>query len=155
MLGLLDDRVDLELVVVPGTADAPHAGARESLVAERHPLRDRLEHLLVEEGVPAGLVPLELAQLVGIGAERVIAPLDHGVLERDDLLLGRHLATVLEQRRMPAAAAVGDHGNERLPGHVTAEDEHVGVVVLAGVQELPPAGLGAVDVGREIEPHQA
>ena len=65
-----------------------------------------------------------------VGAERVVAAADDRVLERGDLVLGRHLVAVLEQRRVPVAAAVVDDRDERLAGHVAAEHEHVGLVVL-------------------------
>ena len=50
--------------------------------------------------------------------------------------------------------AVGDDRDHRLAGHVAAHDQHVGLVELAGVEELAPAHLGAVDVRGEEDPHQ-
>src|SRR5919201_7107625 len=54
---------------------------------------------------------------------------------------------------MPAAATIVHDRDERLARHVPAEDHHVGVVVLARVEELFPADLGAVDVGGKEDPH--
>src|SRR3954453_2903415 len=139
-LGLADDVVDLELVVVAGADEAGDALAGELLVGQAHPALDRLEHVLLEERVPARLVLGELADLVGRGAERVVAAADYGLLKRLDRLLALELLAVLEQRRVPAPAAVVDDRHERLAGHVAAEDHDVGVVVRARVQELAPAG---------------
>ncbi len=50
---------------------------------------------------------------------------------------------------MPGATTVVDDRHERLAGHVAAEDEDVSLVVRGGVEELPPAGLGTVDIGGE------
>src|SRR6476620_4878503 len=50
--------------------------------------------------------------------------------------------------------AVGDDRHHRLAGHVAAHDQDVRLVELAGVEELAPAHLGAVDVGREEDAHQ-
>src|ERR671910_2821989 len=52
---------------------------------------------------------------------------------------------------MPTSRTILDDRHERLAGHVAAEDHDLGFVVLAGIQELPPARLRAVDVGREID----
>src|SRR5579859_3692315 len=46
-------------------------------------------------------------------------------------------------------AVLLDERDDGLAGHVAAADQRVAVVELRGVQELPPAGLGAVQVGGE------
>ena len=106
-------------------------------------------------GRRAARVGLELGELVGRRAKRVVAAPDHVLLERGDRVLAGELAALLLERPMPALAAVVDDRDERLPGHVAAEDHHVGLVVRAGVQELAPARLGPVDVRREEDPHDA
>src|SRR5919204_557082 len=55
-----DDLVHLELVVVPGAAEAADARSLQPFGGEAHPLIDRLEHLVLEEVVPALLVRLQL-----------------------------------------------------------------------------------------------
>lgn len=146
-LGQLDppgggqDLVHLELVVVAGADEHPHLGALELLVGHRHPPPYRVEHPLVEQRVQPRLVALEFGQLVGIGAERVVAAPDHVPLELGDGVLAGEFAPPLLQRPVPAPATVGDHGNERLAGHVTAEDDHVGAVVARAVEKLAPARL--------------
>ncbi len=149
----LDDLVDLELVVVARAAEDTDAGARKALLGHPHPLVDRLEHLLLEQAVPVALVLRQLLEQHRVGAERVVAAADDPVLERGHLLLGRHVGADLEQRRVPVAVAVVDDRDEGLAGHVAAEHEHVGLVVLCGVEELAPAGLGAVHVRGEVDPH--
>src|SRR5215218_1022224 len=54
---------------------------------------------------------------------------------------------------MPPLPVVVDDRDERLARHVAAEHDDVGLVVLAAVQELAPAGLGPVDIGGEEQPH--
>src|SRR6185437_15864312 len=54
---------------------------------------------------------------------------------------------------MPVAAAVVDDRHECLAGHVAAEDDHIGLVVLAAVEELAPAHLRSVHVGGKEDPH--
>jgi hypothetical protein len=153
VLGLRDDRVDVELVVVPGTSERSDPGSLELLVGERHPALDGREHLLVEKAVGGLRVVLVLPQFVGIGAERVVAaPLDE-LLELRYLLLALEIVAVLEQCRVPASVAVVDDRDEGLAGHVAAEHDHVGLVVLPAVQKLAPAGLGAVNIGGEEEAH--
>src|SRR4029079_6292188 len=101
---LPDDVVDLELVVVARADVTRDALGVRLLVGERHPALDRLEHVLLEQRVPARLVVGELADLVGGRAERVVAAPDDRLLERPDRVLALELLAVLEQRRMPAPA---------------------------------------------------
>src|SRR3954467_10808554 len=104
---LADDVVDLELVVVAGADEARDALVVELLVGERHPALDGLEHVRLEQRVPARLVRGELAHLVGRRAERVVAAPDDRLLELADGVLALELPAVLEQRRVPAPPALG------------------------------------------------
>ena len=103
--------------------------------------------------MPASFVVLEPSKFVRRGAKRVVAAPDDRILERGNLMLADELAPVLEQRCVPPVAAVVNDGHERLAGHVAAEDEDLGLVVGTRVQELAPARLGAVDIGRKEKPH--
>ena len=90
-LGQLDpagggqDRVDLELVVVPGADEHGLRLAGELVVGHLHPPLDGAEHVAVEELVEPLGVGLELRQLVGRRAERVVPAPDHVLLERGHL----------------------------------------------------------------------
>src|SRR5215211_4747998 len=151
-LGVGDDLIHLELVVVAGRDEALDVGAFELLVGHVHPALDSAQHLLVEELVAHVLIRLELAHLVRIGPERVVAtPLDR-VLELLYLVLALELPAVLQERRVPAPFAFLDDGDERFARHVAAEDHDVRLVVLSRIQELAPAGLRAVDVRGEEHP---
>src|SRR5215210_2849959 len=68
-----------------------------------------------------------------------------------EILVPLELVPVLEERRAPAPLPLLDDRHERLARHVAAEDHDLGFVVLAGVKEFPPAGLRAVNVGREVD----
>src|SRR6266516_542539 len=103
--------------------------------------------------MPTSLVVLQLTHLFGCRPERVVAAPNHGFLKGGDLVLADELFAILEQRGVPATIALVDDGDERLAGHVASEDDHVRLVMQAAVQELPPARLGAMDVGGEEEPH--
>src|SRR5215210_7008927 len=151
-LGGGDDFIHLELVVVAGGDEALDVGAFELLVGHMHPALDSPEHLLIEELVAHVLVRLELAHLVRIGPERVVAASLDRVLELLYLVLALEFAPVLQERRVPAPFTFLDYGDERLARHVAAEDHDVRLVVLARIQELAPAGLRAVDVRGEEHP---
>jgi hypothetical protein len=129
-------------------------GLREALVGERHPPLHRGEHPLVKEVVEARLVGLELPELVRSRAKGVVAAPGHHVLEGMNLVLALELTPDLEEACMPPASPVVDDGDERLTGHVPAEDDDVRLVVLGAVQELAPTRLRPVDVGGEEEPHR-
>src|SRR5215217_8167221 len=95
-LGGGDDLIDLELVIVAWADEALDVGAFELLVGHLHPALDRPQHLLVEELIAQILIRLELAHLVRVGAERVVAaPLDR-VLELLYLVFALELPPVLE-----------------------------------------------------------
>src|SRR5215211_1806661 len=147
-LGLADDLVHLELVVVSWRHEALDA-VGEPLVGHAHPALDGPQHLRVEELVAEILVRFELCHLVRVGAERVVAASTDRVLELFDLFFALEVVAVLEERSAPASRALLDYRHERFARHVAAQDHNVGLVVLAGVQELPPAGLRSVDIGRE------
>src|SRR5919112_5859153 len=151
-LGGGDDLINLELVVIAGADEALDVGAFELLAGHLHPALYGPQHLLVEELIAHLLVRLELAHLVRVGAEGVVAaPLD-GVLELLYLVFALELPPVLEQRRMPAARSFLDYGDERFARHIATEDHDVRLVVLARVQELAPAGLRTVNVRGEEHP---
>src|SRR5215213_8695703 len=95
-LGGGDDLIDLELVIVAWADEALDVGAFELLVGHLHPALNRPQHLLVEELIAQILVRLELAHLVRVGAERVVAaPLDR-VLELFYLVFALEFPPVLE-----------------------------------------------------------
>src|SRR5829696_5940276 len=95
-LGGGDDLIDLELVIVAWADEALDVGAFELLVGHLHPALDRPQHLLVEELIAQILIRLELAHLIRVGAERVVAaPLDR-VLELLYLVFALELPPVLE-----------------------------------------------------------
>src|SRR5215203_3867723 len=95
-LGGGDDLIDLELVIVAWADEALDVGAFELLVGHLHPALDRPQHLLVEELIAQILIRLELAHLVRVGAERVVAaPLDR-VLELLYLVFALEFPPVLE-----------------------------------------------------------
>src|SRR6266536_622565 len=148
-----DDVVDVELIVVAGADEAADVFAGELFIRHLHPPLDGLEHLLLEQPVPARLVLLQLPDPLRRRSERVVATPDHGLLEGRDRVLADELLAVLEQRRVPAFGAVVDDGDERLPGHVASENDHVRLVVLAAVQALAPARLGPVAAGGDENPH--
>ena len=152
-LGRRQDVVDLELVVVAGAHEHALGLAGQLLLGHLHPPLDGAQHVAVEEVVEPVGVGLELGQLVGRRAERVVAAPDHVLLERRHLVLAVKLAALLLQRAVPALAALVDDRDERLAGHVASQDHDVGLVVRAGVQELAPARLRPVNVGGEKYPH--
>src|SRR5215211_725101 len=95
-LGVGDDLIDLELVIVAWADEALDVGTFELLVGHLHPALNRPQHLLVEELIAPILVRLELAHLVRVGAERVVAaPLDR-VLELLYLVFALEFPPVLE-----------------------------------------------------------
>ena len=148
-----EDLVDVGAVVVAGADDAAHSDAGETLVGPGDPLLDGAAHLRMEELVELVGVAGELGPLVGSHDHGVVAVIaDRALVERQRVGAVEIVAHVLHVERVLAAAVVDD-GDDRLAGHVAAEDEDVGLVVLAGVDELAPAGLRAVDVRGEEEPH--
>ena len=155
VLRLADDVVHFQLIIVSRADDTGDPRARQALVGQVHPLLDRLEHLLLEQPVPVRLVLVQGLHRFGVAPERVVAASDHRLLELAHLILAHELLAVFEQGRVPVLAAVVDDGDERLAGHVAAEDERVRLVVGAGVEELPPAGLRSVDVRGEEDAHGA
>lgn len=72
------------------------------------------------------------------------------LLEVLELRLGLRLPHLAQDPPDPAAV-VADQGDEHLARNVAPHDQHVGLVEPGRVQELPPAPLGAVDVGRVVE----
>ncbi len=138
---------------LPGAHEHALGLAGQLLLGHLHPPLDGAQHVAVEQVVEPVGVGLELGQLFGRRAERVVPAPDHVLLERGDLVLAREVAALLLQRPVPALAAVVDHRDERLAGHVAAEDHDVGLVVRAGVQELAPARLRPVDVRGEEDSH--
>src|SRR5438067_12739576 len=99
--------------------------------------------------MPPWLIVAQLAELVGGHAEWVVAAADDRLLELLHLLFTLERLAVLQQGRVPSPAAVVDDRHKCLSRHVAPEDDHVGLVVLAAVEELAPADLGAVHVGGE------
>src|SRR5918911_5287262 len=151
-LGRGDDLIDLELVVVARRNEAVYPRPFEFLVGHPHPALDGPEHLSVEELIPELLGGGELGHLVGVGAEGVVAAPHDRLLELFYLVFALELSSVLQKRRVPVVWPFLDYGDERLARHVAAKDHDLRLVVLARVQELPPAGLRAVDVGGEEHP---
>ena len=148
----VDDRIDLEHVVVRRRHDAAHLGDREALVGECHPALDPAQHLVLEPRIHQGRVGRPRLELRVRHANRVVAPVADPLLDRADLVLGRELLALSLEGHLPAPAMVDDrhHG---LAGHVAAHDQDIGLVEGAGIEELAPADLGPVDVGREEDPH--
>src|SRR5690606_8484721 len=68
------DLAHLHGIVIARTDVTTQAGAVQSLVGQRHPLLNHVEHLLVEEGIDFCRVSFEFRQLFGGYPERVIAP---------------------------------------------------------------------------------
>ncbi len=145
--------VDVGAVVVTGAHDAAHVPAGQTLVGPGDPLLDGAAHLRVEELVELVGVAGELVSLFGSHDHGVVAVIADRALIDGQRVGAVDVAThVLHVERVLAAAVVDDR-HDRLAGHVAAEDEDVCLVVLAGVDELPPAGLRAVHVRGEEEPH--
>ena len=65
------------------------------------------------------------------------------------LVLALQVELLLQQRDVVALPAQARDRHDGLAGHVPAQHEHLGLVELAGIQELVPADVGAVDVGGE------
>src|SRR5207249_868316 len=63
-------------------------------------------------------------------------------------LLRRH-GLLLPAEGDGEVSVLGDDGDDRLARHVAAADQHVGAVEARRVEELLPADLRAVEVGRE------
>src|SRR5450756_1821165 len=145
--------VDVGAVVVAGAHDAAHAGADQTLVGPGDPVLDGAAHLLMKELVELVGVARELVSLFGSHDRRVVAMVaDRALIERQRVGTVEIVADVLHVIGVLATAVVDDR-DDRLARHVAAKDEDVGVVVLAGVDELTPAGLRAVHVRGEEEPH--
>ena len=117
------------------------------------PLLDGAAHLRMEELVELVGVAGELGPLVGSHDHGVVAVIaDRTLMDGQRVGAVEIVAHVLHVKRVLAAAVVHD-GDDRLARHVAAQDEDVGLVVLAGVDELAPAGLGAVHVRGEEQPY--
>jgi hypothetical protein len=56
---------------------------------------------------------------------------------------------LLEENGLPLFAALVDDGDNCLAGHIAAQDNHLRAIELAGIDELFPANVGAVNVGGE------
>src|SRR4029453_16328912 len=94
--------------------------------------------------LPQLLLPLQGQVLLARHAGGVVAAIDDLLLDRLDLSLRLEDLVVLLEGRLPLSVALDD-GDDGLAGDVAAQDEDVRLVERPGVQELPPADLGAVD----------
>src|SRR5439155_4455325 len=61
---------------------------------------------------------------------------------------------LLEQRGAVAAVRHADDRHQRFTGHITAEDEHIGLVEGASVEEFFPADIGTMNVRGEEQTGQ-
>ena len=145
-----EDVVDLEHVVVRRAGDRPDPRPRESLLGHGDPPLGPLDHDLLEALVDEILVLLQRDVLLVGHADRVVPAVHDALFELDDLGLGLERLSVVLQRRLPAAVGALDDGDHGLAGDVAAENDHVGLVELTGVQELLPADLRAVEI-RDVE----
>src|SRR5205823_8930969 len=96
------------------------------------------------------VVDLQLVELVWRDPDGVVALAPDQVLGLAYLVQGDELA-LTGQRELEGAVLL-DQGDDRLAGHVAAADQDVRVVVASGVEELPPAGLGSMQVRGEEDP---
>ena len=124
----------------------------QPLVSKGHPAFDATHDLGLETLVDKGRVVAPRVDLVAGQADRVVATIGDPLLHRPDVVLGRQLVALVLEAQLPAVRG-GHDRDHRLAGHVAAHDQDVRLVEGAGVQELPPADLRAVDVGREEDPH--
>ena len=77
----------------------------------------------------------------------------HVPLERDDRVLAGELTTLLLERPVPALAAVVDDRDERLPGHVAAEDRSRRPRSASRSSGTCASTSLTVNVRREEDPH--
>src|SRR5450759_3815063 len=146
-IGAPDDLVHLHLVIVAGTDEAPDPGPAQLLLGESHPAADPVQHHLLEALGSLDRVLVELQQPFHVHAQRVVALAADLGLDISYLLGGNRLLLTGERER--EVAVLLDDRDDRLAGHVAAADQYVRVIEPAGVQELPPARLRTVEVGRE------
>jgi hypothetical protein len=148
-----EELVDLEHVVVGGTGDHADPAAAELVLGHVDPPGGALDHDLLEALVDQTLVLLERGVLLVAHADRVVPAVLDAPFELPDLLLAlEHLAVIL-QGGLPRAVGAPDDRDHGLAGDVAAQDDHVGLVEGAGVQELLPADLRPVQVGHEEDLH--
>ena len=140
--------VDQPRVVVAGGGEDADLRAGQPLVGVPEPAAQRLGHQLGEQLLDRVRVGLQVLVLLGGHAPGVAA--GHPRLA---LQLGR---AVVVQQPPPAVdpglvppVRLGDQRDDHLAGEVAAQDQQVGAVEAGRGDELPEAGLGAVQVGGE------
>src|SRR5581483_5791563 len=125
----------------------------ELVLGHVDPSGGALDHDLIEAFVDQPLVLLEGDVLVVAHADRVVTAVLNALLELADLFLALENLAVILQRGLPGAVRTTDDGNHGLAGDVAAQNDRVGLVEGAGVQELLPADLRPVQVGHEEDLH--
>jgi hypothetical protein len=146
--GLAQVLAQLGRVVVAGHHVQRYAAAGHLLPGPGHPPVQALEHELQEHPVHRVAVAPGLVELGVRGPERVEAHIADLALHLVEFGGAQHPLPGDLAGHVPAAA--GHDRHHRLAGDVAAHDEGVRAVELGSVQELPPADVGAVDVGCEI-----
>ena len=151
-LGAVEDRVDREVVVVSRDQVERHVRVGEALGREAHPCLDALVHQPVEQHVARGRVVAQALCLLPRADERVEADVGDVALELRELLVAARGALDAEELGLEAPVALDDR-HDRLSREVARDQRDVRLVdvQLDGVQELPPRGLGGVEVARDVE----
>jgi hypothetical protein len=135
-------------IVVAGHHVERDAAPGDLLLGPGHPPVQALEHELQEHPVHRVAVGPGLVELGVGGDERVEAHVPDLRLHLVELGGGQHLLAGDAAGHPPAVA--GHDRHHRLAGDVAAHDQGVRAVEPGRVQELPPADIGAVDIGCEI-----
>src|SRR5579875_144214 len=141
----LDDRVNLEIVVVAGHDEAAHPGPLEPLVGDLHPAGELVQDHLGYDPLAEFDVGLEPPVLVVRAAVRVEAVEADASFELSELVVTVHDLVAAEDVCNPPLTTVDDR-HKRLSGEVATEDQHVRLVEGGRIQELPPAAFRTVDV---------
>jgi hypothetical protein len=96
---------------------------------------------------------VQRVEFIGGHHRGVGAPVADLALDLVELGLGLQPHPLPAERHFPVAGH-GQDGHQDLAGHVPAEDHHVSLVEGGGVEEFPPADLGAMDVRGEEDFHR-
>ena len=77
------------------------------------------------------------------------------LLEVGELLAFGHIVIRADERTSPTPVLAGDDGLDCLAGQVSAQNQHVGAVDRTGIDELPKASRGSVEIGGKEDPRAA
>ncbi len=120
-----EEVIHLETVIVAGGDVDPQPGAGQFPFGNLNPLLDNFERFRNKELVnPLGILA-EFRDFIGIGQVRIIAAAADAFFHLRQLVGTFQDKILLQKRNLVKPPALLNDWNNRLAGHVAAQDEHV------------------------------